>query len=118
MVHLAWSGHGYLVAVSAFGSCLLMELTTRAVFQDNSYYQDHVWPMPVALVVSGLVCLVVGCLLNRDQPRTLVDIETGEKVVEPRNRHTFFFIPVQYWGPLLILLAGVAAIYHVVHGKI
>jgi hypothetical protein len=48
----------------------------------------------------------------------MVDLETGEKVIEPRNRHTFFFIPIQYWGPLLIVLAGVAAIYQVVHGKI
>ncbi len=118
MLHLAWSGHGYLVAVFAFGSCLAMELTTRAVFQDDSYYQDHAWPMPVALFVSGLICLVVGRLLSRHRPRTMVDLETGEKVIEPRNRHTFFFIPIQYWGPLLIVLAGVAAIYQVVHGKI
>jgi hypothetical protein len=35
MIHLVWSGHGYLVPVVTFGSCLLMELFTRAVFHDN-----------------------------------------------------------------------------------
>lgn len=118
MLHLVWSGHGYLVAVFTFASCLLMELTTRAVFQDDSYYQDHLWPMPVALAVAGLICFVAGRGLNPGQPRTLVDSETGEKVVEPRHRHTFFFIPMQYWGPIMILLAGVAAIYQVAHGKV
>ena len=37
MLHLIYSGRGILVPVIAFGSCLGMELTTRAVFQDDTY---------------------------------------------------------------------------------
>ena len=118
MIHLVWSGHGYLVPVFTFASCLLMELTTRVLFQDKSYYQDHVWPIPVALTVAGLICLAVGSLLSRSKPRTLMDVSTGEIVVERRYRDTFFFIPMQIWGPLLMVLAVAAAIYQILHGKI
>jgi hypothetical protein len=111
MLHLVWSGYGYAVPALTFMSCLLMELTTCAIFQDNRYYQDHVWPMPLALALAGLICIPLGSVLNRGEPRTLVDVKTGEEVVEPSNRHTFFFIAVQYWGVLLMLIAGVCAIY-------
>jgi hypothetical protein len=40
MIQLVWSGRGYLVPVITFGSCLGMDLT-RAVFQDNTYYQEQ-----------------------------------------------------------------------------
>ena len=58
MIHLIWSGRGYLVPVITFGSCLGMELTTRAVFHDDAYYQEHCWPMPLGM--AGLACVVVG----------------------------------------------------------
>lgn len=118
MIHLVWSGHGYLVAVITFASCLLMELTTRAVFHDNSYYQDHAWPMAVALATAGAICFVVGRLLNGGPTQTLVNLETGERHVLPPSRHTFFFIPVQFWGPLLFVIAVVAAIYGAVNGEL
>jgi hypothetical protein len=118
MTHLIWSGRGFLVPVIVFASCLLMELTTRAVFQDNSYYQEHCWPMPLALAVAGVMCVIVGQLLSGGKARTLVDMETGEHVVLQPQRHTFFFVPVQYWCLILFVAAAATAIYQVVQGKI
>ena len=118
MIHLVWSGQGYLVPVITFVSCLLMEFTTRAVFQDNTYYQEHVWPMPVALAVAGVVCLVIGQLLPGAKSRTVIDMETREEIVAHPARHTFFFVPVRYWGPILFLCAAGTAIYQIAHGKV
>ena len=60
MTHLIWSGRGYLVPVITFACCLGMELTTRAVLQDNTYYQEHYWPIRLALAIAGVICVVVG----------------------------------------------------------
>jgi hypothetical protein len=116
MIHLIWSGRGFLVPVIAASSCLLMELTTRAVFQDDSYYHTQAWPIPTALAISGVFCFFVGRFINRGSPRKLVDIETGAFVVLPRSQHTFFFVPVQYWGPILFVIAISNAIYRIVNG--
>ena len=118
MVHLIWSGRGFLVPVITFASCLGMELTTRAVFQDDTYYQEHVWPIPVALAIAGVVCVVIGQVFSGGEPRTLVDVETREQVVLHPSQGTFFFVPVRYWGPILFVCAAAVAIYQIVHGKI
>ena len=118
MVHLIYSGCGFLVPVITFASCLLMELMTRALFQDNTYYQEHWWPMPLVLAIAGLACVVVAQVFSGGEPRTLVDVETREQVVLHPSQGTFFFVPVRYWGPILFVCAAAAAIYQVVHGKI
>ncbi len=118
MVHLIFSGRGFLVPVITCASCLGIELTTRAVFQDNTYYQEHCWPMPLALAIAGVACVVVGQVFSGGEPRTLVDVETREQVVLHPSRGTFFFVPVRYWGPILYVCAAAVAIYQVVHGKI
>ena len=116
MIHLIWSGRGYLVFVIAATSCLLMELATRAVFQDNTYYQKQAWPIPAALAIAGVICFFVGRSMNRGSPRRLRDIETGALVVLPPPRHEFFFVPVQYLGPILVVVAASNAIYRIVNG--
>jgi hypothetical protein len=118
MIHLIYTGSGLLVPAITFGSCLGMELTTRAVFQDNTYYQEHCWPMPLALAISGLLCVVANQVFSGAEPRTLIDVETREQVVLHPQSGTFFFVPVRYWGPILFVFAIAAAIYQVSQGKI
>jgi hypothetical protein len=95
-----------------------MELTTRAVFHDDSYYQEHCWPLPLALAIAGVVCVVVGQVFNGGAPRTLINLETREQVVWRPPQGTFFFVPVRYWGPILFGGAAAATIYQIVHRKI
>ena len=116
MIRLIWSGHGYVVFVIAAMSCLLMRWTTCAVFQDNTYYHEQVWPIPLAVAIAGVVCAIVGQSMNRGSARRLRDIESGALVVLPPPRHTFFFVPVQYWGPILFVVAVSNAIYRIVYG--
>lgn len=118
MIHLVWSGQGYLVPVITFASCLLMELTTRAISHDTTYYQEHVWPMPVALVIAGVGCLIIGQLLPGTKSRKVIDMETREEILVHPAQHTFFFVPLRYWGLILFLCAAGAAIYQIAHGKV
>jgi hypothetical protein len=52
----------------------------------------------VGLAVAGVLIWFVGQRLNRPA--------TGTHPAPVTNRHRFFFVPMQYWGPL----AGVGAI--------
>jgi hypothetical protein len=103
VIHLIWSGLGFLVAVITFGCCLASEFLVEAAFHDDRYYQSHGWPKLIAFVVAAAVVGVVGRHLRRRQGRVLIDPQTGSEVIVGRE-HTFFFIPAEYWPPILLML--------------
>ena len=115
---LVWTGKGYLVPVFTFSSCLLMELTTRAVFQNNTYYQDHLWPMPTAIAIAALCCFGLGRFVRRHGNRTVMDYKTGKEHIVPPERHSFFGIEISYWAAILFILSWIAMLRQAVLGKI
>ena len=106
MIHIIWSGKGFLVAVFVFGFSLMANLITNYSTGSGVYWDDHKWPFAVSLVVSAMVCGIVGRYFQNLKTRVLIDSKTGEEVVL-RQSHTLFFIPVVWWEPIL---AGFALI--------
>jgi uncharacterized membrane protein len=101
---IIWSGLGWLVFVLVFAMSLLAEFSVEAALQDDNYYQSHGWPLAVVLFGAAIVTWLLGSHLNR-QPERAVEGPGGV------NRHRFFFLPMQYWGPILAVLAvGVLAL--------
>jgi hypothetical protein len=107
MVHLFWSGYGFLVAAVTFGLSLITNFVTNTVTGSSAYWNNHKWPLAGSLFLSGMTCWVIGHHLRNRKARVLVDVETGEEVVL-RESHTFLFIPMIWWGPILIVCASVA----------
>jgi hypothetical protein len=105
MIHIIWSGKGYLVAVITFGSSLVAELTTDFVTGNRTYWFAHRWPLAVSLLFSAVVCWFVGRVFWNQDARSLIDPKTGEEVVL-RASHTLFFIPIIWWGPLLAVIGA------------
>jgi len=62
----------------------------------------------LALIISAPIIWLVGKKLNHNKKdEVYVNKETGEEVtIGPK--HTFFFIPIQYWG----LIWGILGILH------
>jgi hypothetical protein len=84
---IIWKGWGFLVAVFTFGASLAMELITESIAGDDTFYQNEAWPLALALVLAGVLTWFVG------------------RKLQARGAHTFFFIPMHYWGVALIALA-------------
>lgn len=111
---IVWDGHGYLTAVFTFGTCLAMEIGIEEFMADERFFQDQIWPLPAALALAAIPTAIVGWALNRGgSARRLLDPETGETVVVPRIRHSFFFIPMEWWGLILLVIAGATAMYRI-----
>lgn len=91
---IIWSGWGFLVFLIVFAVSLLAEVSVESSLHDESYYQSHGWPLAAALICSAVVTWYVGSFLNRRPGRT--------------ERHRFFFLPMQYWAPILMVLAVVS----------
>jgi hypothetical protein len=62
-------------------------------------------PIGIGLLVAGALAWYGGKRMNRNTSRDLLDPATGETVTL-RFRHTFFFVPVEWWAPVFIV-AGI-----------
>ena len=77
----------------------------------------------LGILASGIGMWFLGRRLNDEPDKLLVDPETGERVLmRRRNAHTFFFIPMQWWGAvaavlglLYVLSAAVIFVMSLVH---
>ncbi len=82
---LIWKGAGLLVPVTAVGMLLLTQLLLGGAY-------EHGWAKLIGLGLAGVICWFAGAHLNKE-----------------RAEHTFYFIPMQYWGVVLVV-AGVYCI--------
>ena len=99
-----WQGLGFLVAVIVFGCSLAGNLICNATI-GAGYYDQHKWPFAVSLILSGAICWFLGGYLRTKSDRIAIDKETGKEFVVNHSRHTLFFIPMQIWSPILLLIA-------------
>jgi len=103
-----WSGRGAVVPVITFGCLLLTELSTRAYFHDNHYYQAHGWPKMAGFVAAAAIIAVLSIQregeLSADRP-------TPEKRSLFRKSDTFFLLPMRFWPALLL---GLGALFYFV----
>ena len=55
-------------------------------------------------IPAGVMTWYLGKWMNRGSIRQLVDPQTGQTVTL-RNDHSFFFVPVQWWGVLIVVVS-------------
>ena len=109
---IIWNGLGFLVFVFVFGCSLATNLITNAVTGSEAYWDAHRWTFGFSLIVAALPSWFVGLYLAAKKARTLVDKETGQEVVL-QPYHAFFFIKMQWWGPILMVLGVVVVVVDV-----
>jgi|ERR1022692_952145 hypothetical protein len=100
---IVWRGRGILVAIITFGCLLLIELLTRFLSHDNTYYQEHGWPK-----LAGF--LAAASLVYWLSPRKRVDFTCTSEWARRflfREQDTLFHDSVKYW-PRILCMLGVA----------
>jgi hypothetical protein len=107
---IVWSGLGFLVIVIVIGLSWLMQIVLTGILGDSGFYQRAIWPFPAALALSGIICWILGRLLNKPGEKAFIN---GEEVTIKNTRHSLFFIRMDYWGPILIVIAVVYAAYRI-----
>jgi hypothetical protein len=87
-----WRGFGFLVPVMLIGFPVL----AAELFGENTYEQ-HAWPKLLAFVAAAIAILLAGDKLNRNRP-------SG-------NTHTFFFLDMEVWALISVVIGIVAAVH-------
>ena len=104
---LIWRGWGILAALYALAALFVGTIVQNAVGGGLR--------APVAIgiceIVAALAVWLTGVRLNSQPDRQLVDVKTGQQV-RLQRRHTLFWVPMQYWAPIL----GVVGVILVVVG--
>jgi hypothetical protein len=98
-----WRRLGFLVPLIAFAFLLVSQLLIDGLF-GTGYYAIHRWAPTLALILSALIIGLLGLILNRNVKRIYIDKITSKEVILDRS-HSFFFIPFQYWGIIIIGIA-------------
>jgi heme A synthase len=88
-----WKGKGLWVFV-IIGICLVI---TGSFFASLAHHRS------IGLLLAALVNWFVGKNLNKNTKRDLIDEKTKEKITID-NSHTFFFINMEWWSIILIIL--------------
>jgi len=70
---------------------------------ERRYFFHHQWAALLIFALSGVVVWFVGRFMNRKPVEVLELDEHGRKIVA-KPRHTIWYIPAEYWGPILFLL--------------
>lgn len=99
-----WTGWGFLVLVILLGASLGTELVTEALMGDDQFYQRAAWPLALAFALAGIATWYVGIWLRRRGARVVIDKTTGQELTIGGS-HTLFFVPMHYWGIVLLALA-------------
>lgn len=106
---IVWSGLGFLVPVILIINGIIVDLLCGLITGNSQFYDQNKWPLTVVLIITGILCWFLGKYLNKPNDKIYIDKETG-KEVQLRKSHRFFFIKMQYWGPILGVI-GIIALF-------
>jgi hypothetical protein len=98
-VIIIWNGYGWLVLVLIF-LCGILGTALEPLDPGRR------WPRCVAMAITALVLFVLGWLLNRRRTYDPWDAPP----IDDRVKHTFYWIPVEYWSGIAVLCMLIYAI--------
>ena len=97
---IIFTGLGLLVPLFYIGGIWLAGyVIDEILFHQTGYYAVHLWAQFVGMVVVGLLCYFIGRLLHRRTGKVMIEPATGKEVLVG-GYHSFFFIPMHWWGYL------------------
>jgi predicted permease len=92
---LVWRGLGILVPIVWFTTACIIQILTDKLFGTGTYVAYSL-PKIFGSIVVGLLLLVIGVALNKDK--------------HADNKHSFFWIPIEYWvvvAPVFTIIATI-----------
>jgi len=100
---VVWQGLGILVPFVVIVTMAAVQGLADLVM-GGGFYSHHAATQVTAALLAAVLVTALGLYLRGKGGRVVIDKETGREIVL-RRRHTLFFIPIEYWG-LVVLVLG------------
>lgn len=95
---IIWSGYGFLVPLIAMAAIALAQIAATSTKYDTNPLSGIVTFLMLAL--AGAAIWFLGKKFNTAPGRAVIDKQTGKEIVL-RRKHSLFFVPMEYWGPII-----------------
>ncbi|MGQ0801347.1 MAG: hypothetical protein ACT4NL_14715 [Pseudomarimonas sp.] len=107
---IIWKGGGIAVPVVVAGWLLLGQWSVESALGEG-YWSANAWPKLLAAVGMAGSLWWLGRQLNRSKGATLIDPDSGLEFVYRSPAHSFFYVPVEWTGPVIgVLLIALVVI--------
>ncbi len=98
---IIWDGLGFLVPVIFFGITFAINIPIAMILGESgntdNFLHNNGWVFFIAPILSGIAITKYAHHLSKEKGTAIILEETGERIVI-KQKHTFFFIPMLYWG--------------------
>ncbi|GHT96281.1 hypothetical protein FACS1894116_13150 [Betaproteobacteria bacterium] len=100
---IIWRGWGFMVLfIPTVVGGVINAFMINVV--DSHYLETHAWAQGVSLFIGAIPLWFLGRYLNNRPGQVLIDPDSGEKV-QWVKKHTLFFVPMQYYAGVWMLVA-------------
>ena len=100
---IIWRGAGPAVFIIVILAALLTNIVTSRLFDESNYPQTHSWAQTLAFSLAGTGCWFLGRFLHSRPGQVVINKATGFEVTL-KPEHSFFFIKLEYFGPILFVI--------------
>jgi hypothetical protein len=80
---------------------MFAELIAESITHNDTYFQKHFGPLAIALLVSAMICWLLGQKLRRAEARVAMAREPLHRTSRPRS-----FLNIEHWAYILFIVAG------------
>lgn len=102
---LHWHGYGWIVPAIGFGGNVVAQMLADAVF-GQGFFHKHAWPGVVATTVAAIAIWFIADRFERSHQEAVAELG----VDLPQREHSFMWLNIRWWAPILMLLAFVVAL--------
>jgi hypothetical protein len=98
-----YTGHGYLIPLLLILPFIAVGALLYYGFGFDVLRTPSWWPLHSLIVLGAVLVFAIGRLLNRRKVHE-VTYEKSGPVTVLRPRHTLYWIPMEYWGAITLLI--------------
>lgn len=104
-----YSGRGHLVVILFFVPLLVLGTLLYTLYGINVFTAESWLPLHSLMISGAILVMMVGWLANRKKVVDEVTYEKSGPVIVLTSPHTFYWIRMEYWGPILLVIYFVLA---------
>lgn len=100
---MLFTGWGPIVIAVFLGIVFGVQALVMHLTDERRFYVVHPFLGLLIMAFAAIVVWFLGRFMNR-KPVVVMELDKHGRKLVPKARHTIWFIPAEYWGPILFVV--------------